>query len=319
MDVKVLPAFIAKAQLKYAGNFHRLYFDDAVSQPLQDLVNGIPKTDRLKIYISGHGGTGIDYITDDTQTRKTTVDDLIDLLSDALQRRGTTKQTSGACQINMLSCLFGRTADGSATSTPAAKLHEGLADWDVFVDLVARTESIVCTDAGRQTISLLNHHVYEPVYGKLPKFYLPKAPYTKVLYTFNGDARVISFAAYDHDDNYIESSSRQGRQLLWADFAVNQIVRQIHLKGTGLLGRGPKEVTEIREKVLEQIVVWYEAVRNAVGLKDRLERLIDGSGEATDPKENFLMHQSKFSGATSSSLPKKAQLIQGLLAAFPRD
>jgi hypothetical protein len=92
----------------------------------------------------------------------------------------------------MISCLFGRTADGKATSTPAAKPHEGLADWDVFVDLVARTESIVATQEGRKTISLLNHEVYEPTYGRLPKFYQPKVPYSKVLHTFNGDARVIS-------------------------------------------------------------------------------------------------------------------------------
>lgn len=317
MDARVLPAFIAKAQHKYAGNFHRLYFDDALNQPLRDLVASFPATDRLKIYISGHGGTGINYITDDTQTQKKTVDDLVDLLSDALMRRDTSRQTSAQCQINMISCLFGRTADGSATSTPAAKLHEGLADWDVFVDLVARTESIVATNEGRKTISLLNHEVYEPTYGRLPKFYQPKVAYSKVLHTFNGNARVVSFARYDGEDTYIEATSLDGRRLLWADYAVNQIVKTIHLKGTGLFGTGPKEVTDAREKVLEGIVVWYDAMRHPAGLKAKLESLVDGSGAPGNSLENFLKHRDVSSSLMSSAIPKKARLIQGLLAGWP--
>jgi hypothetical protein len=313
---KVLPDFVARTQNKYQNNFHRLYFDDDIEQPLKDLVARIPRNERLKIYVSGHGGTGIQYITDDTETLKKTVDELVDLLANALMQRNTSKAQSNLTKITMVSCLFARTATGSATTTPAAKLHEGLADWDVFVDLIARTESIVETDTGRKTISALNHYVYEPEYGRLPRFYQHKAPYTKILHTYNGDARVIRFAAYDGRDTYIDSTTREGRRFLWADYAVNTIVRGIHLKATGLFRTGPKEVTDEREIMLKNIVTWYDTMRNPEGLKRKLEALVDGSGDADNVRENFLKHRNRLS-SLGSSIPKKAQMIRTLLEAYP--
>jgi hypothetical protein len=317
MENKVLPDFIAKAAGKYGDNFHRLYLDDRINGSFTDLVETVPKDERLKIYVSGHGGVGIDFITDDTQQRKFTVDDLVDLLADGLMSRNTTKATSGLCQVNMISCLFGRTVNGRADSAPAAKVHSGLADWDVFVDLVARTESIVCTRDGRQTISLLNHHVYEPVHGRLPQFYIPKAPYTKVLYTFQGDARVTRFAAYDRNDSYVESSTLEGRRLLWADFVVNELAKVIHLKPSGFLGRGGMKVTDEREQVLERIITSYDVNRRPVLLEAKLKDLVDNDPRKTDSNENFMLHRNLASALTSSEPPKKAQLIKKLLAAYP--
>jgi len=315
MEPKVLPGFISRAQTKYGGNFHRIYFDGSATQDLQHWVGGIPAEDRIKIFISGHGNVGVHYITDDTQTVKKTVDDLVDLVSDGLHGRATSKATSRMCQVNMISCLFGRTPDGRANSSPAARLHDGLADWDVFVDLVARTESIVGSPDGRMTSSQLSHRVYEPVYGRLPKFFLPKVPYTKVLFTFEGDAKVMRIATYDRDDTYIEASTLDGRRTMWADYSVDQIVQTINLKGTGLFGTGAKDVTDEREKVFKNIITWYDAVRNPVGLKGKLEALVDGQGESET--DNFLLHRNPITAKTSSSIPKKATLIQSLLAAYP--
>ncbi|RUL76685.1 hypothetical protein [Dyella choica] len=315
MEPKVLPNFISKATAKYGANFHRIYFDGSTTTNLRNWVRGIPGDERIKLFISGHGGVGIDYITDDTQTVKKNVDELVDLVSDGLQGRNTSKATSQLCQVNMISCLFGRTPDGRANTSPAAKLHDGLTDWDVFVDLVARTESIIATPDGRRTNSQLSHRAYEPVYGRLERFFLPKVPYTKVLFTFNGDARVMRFAAYDPGDNYIEATTLDGRRILWADYSVDQIVQTIQLKGTGLLGTGPKDVTDEREKKLRDIITWYDTMRNPTRLKEKLEELVDGSGD--DESSNFLKHRNLVSAAFSSSTPAKAKLIQDLLAAYP--
>lgn len=315
MEPKVLPSFIGKATIKYGANFHRIYFDGSTTTNLRSWVRGVPEGERIKIFISGHGGVGIDYITDDTQTVRMSVEELVDLVSDGLQGRSTSKATSNLCQVNLISCLFGRTPDGRVNSSPAAKLHDGLTDWDVFVDLVARTESIIATPTGRMTNSQLSHRVYEPVYGRLPKFFLPKVPYTKVLFTFNGEARVMRFAAYDHGDTYIEASTLDGRRILWADYTVDQLVQMLHLKGTGFLGTGSKDVTDAREKVLKTIVTWYDAMRDPAGLKAKLEALVDGSGE--DDSSNFLKHRNLLSAASSSSAPAKATRIQEFLAAYP--
>lgn len=315
MEPKVLPRFISKATTKYGANFHRIYFDGNTAGNLNALVRGIPADERLKIFISGHGGVGIDYITDDTQTVRKSVDELIDLVMDGLHGRDTRKATSNLCQVNMVSCLFGRTPDGRANTSPAAKLHDGLTDWDVFVDLVARTESIVATPTGRMTNSQLSHRVYEPVYGRLPRFFLPKVPYTKVLFTFNGDARVMRFAAYDPGDTYIEASTLDGRRILWADYTVDQIVQMIHLKGTGILGTGAKDVTDKREQVLRDIATGYDTLRNPQLLKLRLEALVDGTGDSES--NNFLKHRNLISAAVSSSAPAKALRIRDFLAAYP--
>lgn len=315
MEPRVLPSFISKATAKYGANLHRIYFDGNAASNLNALVRSIPADERLKIFISGHGGVGIDYITDDTQTVRKSVDELIDLVMDGLHGRDTRKATSNLCQVNMVSCLFGRTPDGRSNTSAAAKLHDGLTDWDVFVDLVARTESIVATPTGRMTNSQLSHRAYEPVYGRLPRFFLPKVPYTKVLFTFNGDARVMRFAAYDADDTYIEASTLDGRRILWADYTVDQIVQMLHLKGTGIFGTGAQDVTDKREKVLRDIATGYDTLRNPQLLKMRLEALVDGTGDSES--NNFLKHRNLISAVASSSAPAKSLRIQEFLAAYP--
>jgi hypothetical protein len=65
METK-MTELVKKATLKYAS-FKQLYFDSGyqLSLSLRYVVDRIPKSDKLKIFISGHGGTGIEYITAD--------------------------------------------------------------------------------------------------------------------------------------------------------------------------------------------------------------------------------------------------------------
>jgi hypothetical protein len=316
MEPRVLPHFIAKAQAKYGADFHQVYFDsETVGAELTELVAAVPAADRLKIFISGHGGVGIEFITDDTQARRKSVQELIDLLVPALAARCADRADCARTQVNMVSCLFGRSADGVAISSPAAKLHQGLAERDVFVDLVARTESVVVLNDGRNTVSILNHEVYEPEFGRQLKFMQRKVPFTKVLHTYREGARVVSFASYDEHSTYLDTATLEGRRVLWADQAVRELVRHIQLKGTGLLGKGPKEVTDERQRVLRDIVATYDAVRNPALLKMKLERLVDGTG--TDTRSNFLLHRNVFSQLTSSAKPTTALLVEGVLRSYP--
>jgi len=316
MEPRVLPHFIARAQAKYGGDFHRVYFDsDTVGTDLTALVAAVPGADRLKIFISGHGGIGMEFITDDTQARRKTVQELIDLLVPALAARCGDRADCARTQVNMVSCLFGRSADGVAISSPAAKLHQGLADRDVFVDVVARTESVVAMDDGRNTVSILNHEVYEPEFGRQRKFIERKIPFTKVLHTYREGARVVSFASYDQDSTYLDSATLHGRRVLWADQAVRELVRHIHLKGTGFLGKGPKEVTDERQRVLRDIVATHDGLRNPAILKAKLEALVDGTG--TDTRTNFLLHRNLFSKLTSSDKPATAVVVENVLRTYP--
>lgn len=81
METKV-SEFIKKAQDKYGRRFKRLYFDSGfeMADSLWQKVDIIPEEDRLKIYISGEGGTGIQYITNNAKDHKQTVDNLAGLL-----------------------------------------------------------------------------------------------------------------------------------------------------------------------------------------------------------------------------------------------
>ncbi|MGS0743818.1 hypothetical protein ACVBEF_18680 [Glaciimonas sp. GG7] len=316
MEGRVLPHFIARANLKYKGNLHLLYFDNAsINQELKSVVATIGKNDRLKIFISGHGDTGMHYIGDNSHTRRKSVDDLVDMLKNALMQRDTSKAASALTQVNMVSCLFGRTSDGSATSTPAAKLHEGLATAGVFVDLVARTESIMAMPEGRTTLSELSGKISIPVHGSPKSFIIPKAAYTKMLYTYFDNARVIKMAAYDPSDTFIETSTLDGRRILWADYAVTQLVDTLQLKHGGLRKQEPLDVIDEREKVFVQILTRYDTRRNPEELKQSLQTLVDGDGHQTST--NFNLHRNFFSKVFSSALPKKSVLINELLTMYP--
>ena len=71
MTVSILTEFVAKATQKYGANFSQLDFDSgSLATDLTNAVNAVPADDKLKIYISGHGGTGIDYIMNNGENKK---------------------------------------------------------------------------------------------------------------------------------------------------------------------------------------------------------------------------------------------------------
>jgi hypothetical protein len=315
MEPGVLPEFINRASQKYGTNFTRLYFDSyALKGKLYLAVRGVPATDKLKIYISGHGGTGIDYITNDAQNQKQTVEDLTKLLSFALHERATSVGSCGDTEVNMISCLFGRTPDGRMDTSPAAKLHRQLASWNTYVNLVARTESIVCTKTGRQTISAINHYLFEKYVEKNQrhKFFKPKVQYSKILCTFNNGAPVVLLREYDAGpDRYTAGDSAVAQRSLWADYVVNELIKHIHLTATK---RG-MEVVDVREQKLRDLVYWYDTFHSPPLLKTKMEALLDGQGG--DVATDFTIHRNPVSKIFSSELPKTAKLIQDLLKEYP--
>jgi hypothetical protein len=216
----VISEFVTKARAKYAANFKQLYFDSGtLTGKLSREVSSVPAADKLKLYVSGHGGTGIDYITDDSKTRKQTVKDLANLLARALQDRATDPNTSADTEVNMISCLFGRTPDGSSDQSPAAKLHKELFQRGVFVDLVARTESIIVLPAGRTTIApSRSEYVAENI--KLA-FAESKTQYTKIRCTFLSGSPIVKLRAYQYGDDVYIQSDCLGPSVKWKNGALS--------------------------------------------------------------------------------------------------
>jgi hypothetical protein len=281
MEGEVLREFIAKAQKKYDANFSRLYFDSgALATDLTNKVRAVPADEKLKIYVSGHGGTGKDYIMNDAETKKQTIQDLGKLLASALKDRATSANT----EVNMISCLFGRTPDGSSDTAPAVKLHRDLCTRGVYVDLVARTESIVCMDQGRQTLSpFSNTYVDDAHKGR---GVMRKAQFSKIRCTFQGNTAIVQLRAYAAgDDVYIQADGQDGRRALWADYAVNEIMKSIHVKKTN----GDIITGDVRERALKELLEKYDAIRTPIFLKTLLEKLVDGSGNTVET--NFKTHR----------------------------
>jgi hypothetical protein len=86
MESGILPGFVAKAKDKYKANFFRVQLDSGTKEA-KSLLKGfvdpnqyIPTGDTLKIFISGHAATGIQYITDNSGNLKMSIDDLVDIL-----------------------------------------------------------------------------------------------------------------------------------------------------------------------------------------------------------------------------------------------
>jgi len=240
--VSKVSEFIKKAQDKYGRRFEQLYFDSGyqLTLSLDDAVRKIPEDEKLKIFISGHGGTGSQYITADDRVRKQTVGDLAMLLADGLINRATSMGDSANTEVNMVSCLFGRTPDGGLDRCPAVLLHRKLAAKEVYVDLVARTESMAARSIGRKTISLLDLNIdglkgVKHVTGLARR----KTQFTKIRCTYQGDAAVVGLRDYDRgDDVYINSESLEGQRILWADNVINELVKHITPP------RGQTEVTD---------------------------------------------------------------------------
>jgi len=305
METKVLPEFITKARDKYGDRFTQLYFDSAVLKgKLYVAIKAIPDGDRLKIFISGHGGTGIQYITDDAQVRKQTVGDLISLLRYALRERATSWADSQDTEVNMVSCLFGRTPDGGLQGCPAVRLHQELTTWHVYVDVVARTESIVATAIGRQTISPLNDKINVPVYGKIPIFYNRKTQFSKIRCTYRSGVPVVLIKDYyNRDEPCINSESVEGRRILWADNVINELVKYIQPP------KGQTEVTDARHAKLCNLVIWYDNFHRPDVLRQKMEDLVP----------EFTSHRDFLSQAVPTFiwLPRTAKLIKTLLNAYP--
>jgi hypothetical protein len=309
---------VSKATLKYEGRFQRFYFDSGFSLrfSLLNVADRIPKTDKLKIFISGHGDTGSQYITANDRVRKQTVDDLAFLLSEGLRRRATSMGDSANTEVNMVSCLFGRTPDGGLDGVPAVRLHRKLAAEEVYVDLVARTEEVAHKAlgdgaSGRITISLLSQNIDLLKINKLIRenrisalttrdtatlknSYRRKAQFTKIRCTYKSGAAVVLIRDYDRD-MHIDSDSLNGRRILWADNVTNQLVKYITPPS------GQTKVTDERHKILYMTVKDYDEQCDPERLFDMLALLI------RKPKIGITSHSDT------------VVLIKKLLSAYPRD
>jgi hypothetical protein len=92
METDILPGFIGRAEKKYGERFSILRLDGGkwiVGNRLASAVTQIPPGEKLKVFISGHGFTGVQYITDNSGIRRQTVDDLASLLCTGLDHRCT--------------------------------------------------------------------------------------------------------------------------------------------------------------------------------------------------------------------------------------
>jgi hypothetical protein len=133
----------------------------------------------------------------------------------------------------------------------------------------------------------------------------PKTQFTKIRCTYRSGAAVVLLRDYDKGgDAYINSTDLLGRQSLWADNVINELVKHITPPD------GKTEVTDPRHKELYEAVRSYDASRDPVWLKGRLEHL----------KTDFSTHRKTLSKAipTTIWMPKTADMITDLLSAYPR-
>ena len=309
---KKMTELITKATRKY-DSFKQLYFDNgwALILLLSMEVVKIPTEDKLKIFISGHGGTGIQYITANDGARKQTVEDLAALLACALEERATSMEASANTEVNMVSCLFGRISSDGLAECPAVRLHKMLAAKKVYVDLVARTERVAAKPIGRVTMSLRHSHIDQLKIDKLNRekrlhelttedlatvrrWFGQKTQFTKIRCTYRSDAAVVLIRDYKAgEDMHINSDSLEGRRILWADNVINILVEYITPTG------GQTEVTDARHQILYRRVRMYDDARDPGAIYKSLQALTDST-----QRINF---------TTDPSLP----LIKTLLSAYP--
>jgi hypothetical protein len=306
---------VSKARRKYAS-FKQLYFDSGWSLRglLSFEVAKIPTKEKLKIYISGHGRTGIQYITDNDGAQQQSVEGLAALLECALNARATSMGASENTEVNMFSCSFGRTPDGGLAKCPAVRLHKMLAAKEVYVDLVARTEWLAAKPSGRVTMSPQHRQIDALEYIKylqdgqkqkaltmapvVESWKRRKTQFTKIRCTYRSGAAVVLIRDYDKGAGiHINSESLQGRCILWADNVINELVEYI---------RPPTEVADAQYKILYQAVKWYDATRDPGAFYQSLLLAIPNlSISRTKEKINFTTHRNT------------ALLIKRLLKAYP--
>jgi hypothetical protein len=323
-----------KARKKYAS-FKQLYFDSGwtLRHLLTIQLRQISTEHKLKIFISGHGGTGQQYITSDDGARQQSVEGLAALLGYALKGRATSMGASANTEVNMVACLFGRISSDGLAECPAVRLHKLLAAQKVYVDLVARTEKVSARPTGRLTVSLRHSEIDNPKYEKLTQEYNTlnknkdtlkrirqeniireigtmgvtnwpqhKTQFTKIRCTYQQDAAVVLIRDYySQEEPYINSADLPGRRILWADNVINKLVKHITPPS------GQTEVTDARHKILYETLAWYDGARDPVRLKTDMERFISGTGSFDLFKQLI-----PYSGSRET-----AQLITNLLSAYP--
>lgn len=317
-----------KVENKYRGKCSKLYFGSDVSASLETKVKEVPLDEQLKIFISGHGGPGRDYIGDESRLQIMTVNDLAALLAHALRERNNRIENSDLTHIRMTACSFGRTVDGTIDSIPAEKLHRRLSEHGTYVVLFARTESAITRprpDPRRRfSGGIIANETRFPLDTLLnPTCSRRKTPYTKVKYSYQHGSRISNLVSYQRDVADVETDGLEGRRLLWADYAVNRIVNSFHIRtkathegsvysGQRSGGREEKEVTDPREKILETLMVQYKKSRNPEKLWNNLSSLVDPQYQ-----ETFLKHRDLWSAFVPFFVPEKARMILQLLKEYP--
>jgi hypothetical protein len=312
MDNTELADFIDLATKNSKDPFHRLYFTDAnLGEGLRQVVAGVKADEPLRIYICGHGGAGHDEIRDDSRTQVKTLRDLTALLSHGLKYRPTSVNTSGLTRVDMISCLFGRSPDGRANTSSAAKLHQALITKGVYVDLVARTEIVTTTTKGRKTASPYQYYLAHSCGWK------HKLMLTKVLHTFQGGSAISKLMLYDREDKTrgLDTRDLGARQYLWADYAVSVLVDLVRLDNSS-----PPNPRLVQLKTVLQ----SHDQADPQYLYAELGKLVDGTG--TDEATNFLTHRNPLSRfqawatefvGKQAEVPKTAQVIRRLVRDYP--
>jgi hypothetical protein len=324
MEASVLPDFVAKEERKHKENFHKAYFDNGIPAAiaLGKLVMAFPPNEGLKIFIAGHGTTGVQYITDDSQRRKQSVDDIVKFLKLALYGRYFDEDDKpinrdAKTRINMIVCRFGRTPDGSLDNIPAVMIHRKLFEARFYVELEARTESINHIknkedrfgpeEFVRKTIGVSREKRDESLNVEKVISYRYRSRFTKLLCTCVEGNTIAKFESYDDNELNIRADQLRGREFLWGENVVNEVVDRLNFVG------GKPE--DQRQYALWEIIKKFENGRDARTLKSDLEQVLSGKGG--NVKEDFTTHRNWYS-QYSSEKPGTAQFVEGLLNKFPR-
>jgi hypothetical protein len=294
---------IAKMRQNYP-NAAVCQFDQRAERGFKVAMQICKPDDPLKIFILGHGGNGLYFITDDTRKRQQSLEDLTKLLKAGLDKRCNWPPASQYTEINMLACQFGRAPGGRVYDSPAVKLHRSLMSNGIFVNLVARTESISNNPQGQRiTLYPEKDAYYSANKVKIPNSaYSRKANYTKILCTFRDNEPIIRIRDYAKGE-WIATASIKGLRIVWADKVIDILMKNIQLDKGGT-------ASNERQGALDKLAIAYGRSRDPTGLKGDMEDLLKDA--------RFTSHRSEFSKLfNSDSLPATAQIVKDLLTEYP--
>jgi hypothetical protein len=310
-----LTEFVTRAQNKYGEKFQKFYFEDedAAAEILELLTLAEPNLtgsdaggssvqparapQRIKIFIAGHGGIGIDAIGSAGNQRKT-VDQLSAFLKTALDGIAT-RANRARVQVNMVACLFGRSHGDLPQPSPASKLYAALIAKDIFVELVSRTEYVKVLESGLHTMAVSDKREGASNEQELP-FFHRKRPYTKIRHTFDNDKVVQSAVGFSRSD--LDLADEANSKYLWADRTVTELTALI------------RTANDMRVPVLQAVLSHYANLRDPETLRNELRQLVNS--KSTSKKLNFTLHRNLFS-RLGNKLPKKAEAIQAVLLRWP--